>query len=222
MRLYAITDRRLFPGSERERCAALLLQAERWVAAGVEIIQLREKDLSGPAVEDLAGRLVELAQRSASSARSRVLVNAGSAGAVAFARQVGADGVHLPGHALVAAGEQVRREELALVRESWAAADLPLVSVACHSAEEVVTASVAGASLILFAPVFEKPIACGVLPGVGLDRLRAACVAAGKVPVFALGGVSVANAAECVAAGAVGVAGIRLFAGDAWRGLVGR
>jgi thiamine-phosphate pyrophosphorylase len=53
----------------------------------------------------------------------------------------------------------------------------------------------------------------------GLEGLRQACAAAQGIPVFALGGVTAANAAECVAAGATGVAAIQLFAGDDWRRL---
>jgi thiamine-phosphate pyrophosphorylase len=68
------------------------------------------------------------------------------------------------------------------------------------------------ASLILFGPVFEKRI--GVKPiaaGAGLDLLRAACAAAAPVPVLALGGITQANTAACLAAGAAGIAAIRLF-----------
>lgn len=64
----------------------------------------------------------------------------------------------------------------------------------------------AWADLITFGPVFESP---GKGEPVGLDALREACQ--GKVPVFALGGVNWENAADCVAAGAEGIAGIRMF-----------
>ncbi len=95
----------------------------------------------------------------------------------------------------------------ALPAEGW-------VSVSCHTVEEVRMAREEGASAALFAPVFGKTVGgVEVVPGVGLDKLREACAAAGRMPVFALGGISVANAAECVAAGAAGVAGIRMFFG---------
>lgn len=201
MSLCAITNRHLYPGDERERCAALVRQAARWAAAGVDYIQLREKDLSATALEALAGRLVEAI---AQPGRTRILIN--SPHAEAICRAVGADGIHLPGLGVTAIDEQVRT-----TRESGL-----LVSVACHSTDEATAAGRAGASLILFAPVFEKPLDGGSLPGVGLRSLANACAAAAPTPVYALGGVTGSNAAECLAAGAAGVAGIRLFLGDGW------
>jgi thiamine-phosphate pyrophosphorylase len=72
--------------------------------------------------------------------------------------------------------------------------------------------------LVLFSPVFEKLAGPETAPQ-GLEALRRACTAAEGLPVFALGGVTSFNAANCVTAGAAGVAGIRLFAGDDWRRL---
>jgi thiamine-phosphate pyrophosphorylase len=69
--------------------------------------------------------------------------------------------------------------------------------------------------MMLFSPVFEKLSQ----PAQGLEGLHLACAAARGIPVIALGGVTAANASDCVAAGAAGIAGIRLFAGDDWRRL---
>jgi thiamine-phosphate pyrophosphorylase len=86
----------------------------------------------------------------------------------------------------------------------------PVSSRACHSVEEVLAAR--DVSLILYAPVFEK-VDTGKtpLPGQGLAALFAACRAASPVPVLALGGVTRENVAACIAAGAAGIAAIRLF-----------
>jgi len=68
-----------------------------------------------------------------------------------------------------------------------------------------VQAAAAGATFAVFAPVFEKKN----VPTAGLAALRQACEA--KIPVFALGGVTLANAHSCLEAGASGIAAIRLF-----------
>jgi thiamine-phosphate pyrophosphorylase len=88
-----------------------------------------------------------------------------------------------------------------------------LVAASCHTAEDVFRAASEGAGLAVFAPVFEKKDAPLFLkkatPAAGLAALREACRA--KVPVLALGGVTMQNAALCLEAGAAGIAAIRLF-----------
>ncbi len=94
-------------------------------------------------------------------------------------------------------------------RDSKLAARDPVVSVSCHTAFDVIRAASEGSDFAVFAPVFEKKDAPQVQPQ-GLVELHAVCAAA-KIPVFALGGVTIENAASCLAAGAAGIAGIRLF-----------
>ena len=70
--------------------------------------------------------------------------------------------------------------------------------------------------MLLFAPVFGKwvdgiEVVPGLGPELGLELLRLACLAAEDTPVLALGGVTAANAAECLKVGAAGIAGIRTF-----------
>lgn len=152
-----------------------------------------------------------------------------------FLRRIAAvaDGVHFAGWSGRAAGcvETVREAFLAEGRTA-------VVSVACHGLEEVCAARGEGVDMALFAPVFGKAIAAGsshdasgkigqteggvrreaiLLPGQGLEALRVVCDAAREVRIFALGGVTWENAPSCAAAGAAGVAGIRLFAGAGWR-----
>jgi thiamine-phosphate pyrophosphorylase len=70
----------------------------------------------------------------------------------------------------------------------------------------------AGVDLIVFGPVFEKRVEGRVVvSGVGLEVLARASRAAGGIPVVALGGVTMEVTGDCLAAGAAGVAGIRLF-----------
>jgi thiamine-phosphate pyrophosphorylase len=65
-----------------------------------------------------------------------------------------------------------------------------------------------GTDFVVFAPVFEKDTVAGGAP-TGLRALRQACRE--KIPVMALGGVTLENAGACAEAGAAGIAGIRLF-----------
>jgi thiamine-phosphate pyrophosphorylase len=120
----------------------------------------------------------------------------------AFARTANADGVHLGGPS--------RPDAAATVRQSFPEA---IISLPCHSLNDVAVAVVQRVDMILFSPIFEKLSH----QTQGIEGLRQACAAAQGIPVFALGGVTAANAAECIAAGATGIAAIRLFAGDDWR-----
>jgi thiamine-phosphate pyrophosphorylase len=206
MRLYAITDRRLLPGthvsgrlSAAEREGLVGLAAE-WAELGVEFVQLREKDLGTQDLADLA-RAMMAAMRDAGASRPQLLINAGASGAAEAARSVCAAGVHLPG--------RWRAEQVGTARI------VGTVSVGCHSVGEVAVARAAGADIALLSPVFPTESHPEARP-LGLEMLRAASQTAGKVPVFALGGVNAGNAASCIEAGATGVAGIRTFLSGRW------
>jgi thiamine-phosphate pyrophosphorylase len=190
--LYYITDRTQFPGSEAERCEQLLVKVGEAVAAGVDCIQLREKDLSGRQLERLACEVVDTVRRNRS--KTRVLINSRTDVALA----TGGDGVNL------------RSQDISPleVRRIWRAAGStrePVVAVSCHSEEEVRSAKAAGADFAVFGPVFAK----GDTAGMGITALQGAC--AQGIPVLALGGLTIENARSCLARGAAGVAGIRMF-----------
>ena len=196
--LYYITDRSQFRGDERERHRALLAKIAEAARAGVDYIQLREKDLSARKLEDLARDAVASVRENSDT--TRLLIN--SRADVALA--VGADGVHLRGNDMRASDARSICAEV-LGRGSQCVVRKPIIAVSCHTPEDVKTAESEGADFAVFAPVFEK---MGSAPA-GLTALRAACSV--KIPVLALGGVTLENAASCLAAGAAGIAGIRLF-----------
>jgi thiamine-phosphate pyrophosphorylase len=203
MQLCAITDRKGAP-------QPLLTLVEGWSIGGVDFIQLREKDLSAAALQSLTGEVLARIDRR----RTKLLVNVSSSESAlesaAMAMEAGADGVHLAGTPLPGAASSVRK--------AFRSAS-PIMSVPCHSLEDVDVACGEQVDLILFSPVFEKLSAGFAHPAQGLESLRLACVAARGTPVLALGGVVIGNASGCIAAGAAGIAGIRLFAGDDWRRL---
>ena len=222
MLLYAITDRSIVgdqPAAQRDGLIAL---ARVWAENGVALAQLREKDL--PAEELIA--LAQAMQRAVRDvgATTRILLNASPA----VARAAGADGVHLPASVAAQRFDEIRKLDEIRSQSISDAASSTLrslwISVACHTQQEVEQARDQNADCILFAPVFEKRISSrfggkysedvDTLPGVGLAALAEACRVAHPVPVLALGGVTASNAASCVAAGASGIAAIRLFHGS--------
>jgi thiamine-phosphate pyrophosphorylase len=158
----------------------------------VDFIQLREKELSVRDMEILARRAVEAVR---AGTNTRLLINSRSDVAIACH----ADGVHLR-------GDDISAKEAG---EIWRKAGVPesVISVSCHTRAEVKRAAAQAATFAVFAPVFEK-LGIGVGPA-GLEKLADACRE--KIPVLALGGITLENAPACVRAGAAGVAGIRLF-----------
>jgi thiamine-phosphate pyrophosphorylase len=197
--LYYITDRSQFRGDESVRRQRLLAKIAEAARAGVDYIQLREKDSSGRELEKLARETVDVIR--GNSAVTRFLINSRTDVALAVA----ADGVHLR-------GEDVAPSE---VRRAWQLAALQprttesfLIAASCHTPSDVSRAEAERCDFAVFAPVFAKSGA-GASPPAGLSALREACEA--KIPVLALGGVTIDNAASCLQAGAGGIAGIRLF-----------
>jgi thiamine-phosphate pyrophosphorylase len=208
--LYYITDRTAFPGDEPTRRRHLLDKITEAAAAGVNYIQLREKDLTTHDLEALAREAMQIIREYSKLATDHwplttaLLIN--SRTDVALAAK--AAGVHLPANDI--SPQEVRAAWKcgagALARELSPRS--PLISVSCHSPQEVTQAAANQATLAVFAPVFEKKDSLNTIPA-GLDALRQASRA--KIPVLALGGVTLQNAHSCLQAGAAGIAAIRLF-----------
>lgn len=172
-------------------CAVLDLVA-RAAASGVTLVQLREKSLRPRVLYELAARAASLVRGTA----TRLLVN----DRADIARAAGCDGVHLT----------TRSPEAHAVRRAFGP-DF-LVGVSTHSLEEARDARDAGADFALFGPVFDTPSKRAYGPPLGLAALRDAARELAPFPLIALGGVTHANAGDCLAAGARGLAAVRLFA----------
>lgn len=208
---YAITDLARVPGDAAAREAELLRQTVRLAAEGVDYFQLREKELAPGTLVALARKLLAIFRADANG--PKLLIN--SRADVAIATQ--ADGVHLTSEPDGLTPADIRR--------LYASAGLPepVISVSCHSLADVAHAHDSSATLILFGPVFEKVVAqagesesshatdARISEGIGLNLLHLACSAASPTPVIALGGITQTNAPACLAAGAAGIAAIRLF-----------
>jgi thiamine-phosphate pyrophosphorylase len=174
-RLMIVTDRRLGD------VVGLVERALAGVRPGTVLVQLREKDLGGRALHELALRVRDVTRR----AGARLVIN----DRVDVALAVGADGVHLPEAGLDV--EDVRRIAPGL-----------LVGASVHDAEGARRRS--GADYLVAGAVWEVP----GKPAIGLDGLRAIIEAAAS-PVIAIGGIDLARADQALAAGAHGVAAIR-------------
>jgi thiamine-phosphate pyrophosphorylase len=202
MLLCYVTDRQSLAATESgEPGKALLLRIEGAAAAGVDWIQIREKDLSG---RDCASLTREALHRAAKSqagraARTRIIVN----DRLDVALTENADGVHLGEKSLPVA------EAKRLVVDRGARNNF-VIGVSCHSLEAARSAARGGADYLFFGPVFATPSKAAFGAPQGLERLATVCRAV-SIPVLAIGGITLEKASACLAAGASGIAAIRLF-----------
>jgi len=171
---YYVTDRRQ---------GDVLASAARAIREGIDMIQVREKDLPARELFDLVSRIRNLA----AGTNTRVLVN----DRLDIALAAGIDGVHLPSNGLPCARTR-----------PW----VKILGVSTHTIEEAIRAQEDRADFIVFGPVFDSPGKTAV----GLEPLQQV-VASVSIPVLAIGGMTPANTSEVLKAGAAGVAGIRLF-----------
>ena len=151
-------------------------------------VQLREKDLDDRALYGLT-RLA----RSALPPKVRLLVN----GRLDIALAAGADGAHLPADGVPISALRQRFGPRVLLGRST------------HNLEEIERARSEGADYVTFGPVYETPSKAAFGPPLGLESLKRATELG--IPVYALGGITLSAFGEVAAAGAAGVAGIRLF-----------
>ncbi|HEY3738833.1 MAG TPA: thiamine phosphate synthase [Bryobacteraceae bacterium] len=182
-----ITDRRMFGGS----IDALIANIERQIAAGVDWIQIREKDLSGRELALLARRAVELAGNSRNG--TRILINS----RLDIALASGAHGIHLPSASPPASAFRPFARDLR-------------IGVSCHNREELAAAEAEGADYAVLGPVFAPRSKAMEGPWLGLKKFEE-LVRDTRIPVLALGGITHENSQACIEAGAAGVAGISLF-----------
>ncbi|HXQ74842.1 MAG TPA: thiamine phosphate synthase [Pyrinomonadaceae bacterium] len=165
--------------------------AEAAVAAQISLVQIREKNLSARVLYELVSRATKITRGSL----TRVLVN----DRLDVALTAGADGVHLTSASLPAR----------VVRKICGPEFL--IGASTHSLETTHDARDSGADFAVFGPVFETESKRVYGPPQGLDKLQQVASELQGFPVVAIGGITLGNAESCFAAGASGIAGIRLF-----------
>ena len=184
-----VTDRRRLSiaADDIDRLVDLVAAAAR---AGIDLIQIRERDLDGRQLAALVRRCVEVVEGTG----TKVLVNDRADVAVA----AGAHGVHLRGDSIAAAAVRSLIGDGALIGRS------------VHGAEEAGAVSRAGGvDYLIFGTLYHSASKSAPQRVATLHELSVVCQAGS--PVLAIGGITVERAAEAARAGAAGIAAIGLF-----------
>ena len=176
--------------SSSSEYSEVLRLTEAAVAAGIDLVQIREKKLNTRVLFELASHAAEITRGTS----TQLLIN----DRADVATGAGADGVHLTTKSL----------PVTVVRTSFGP-EL-LIGVSTHGGEEAEAAKAGGADFVVFGPVFE-PISKPFGSLVGVQALSRVSSALAPLPVIALGGVDLGNIVECARAGAAGVAAITMF-----------
>lgn len=226
-----VTDRKFLRSPNRD--ATLLENISAAIEAGVDWVQLREKDMAARQLFELARATIDIATHdiaNGDSAKRDIATDTATRGITkrqaepakitsgerngAGARVIindrldvalaaGAAGVHL-------GGDSASVMDVARWRRAGNAPAGFSIGVSCHSMEEARQAEEGGADYVVFGPVFDTPSKRRFGAPQGIGRLAEVCSAL-KVPVIAIGGINEDTALECVLVGAAGVAAIRLF-----------
>lgn len=182
-----VTDRRRFGLDEQ----ALVARAAKAAAAGVDVVHVREPDLTDRLLAALVRRTIE----AVAPHGTRVLVNDRADVALA----TGAAGVHLRADSVAAS--RIR----AIVPSGF------VIGRSVHTVDEIDRAVAdGGCDYLLFGTVFPSRGKAEGHPVAGLDALRDACARA-PLPVIAIGGMSEQRAADVASTGAAGLAGVAMF-----------
>ncbi|MGH9971131.1 MAG: thiamine phosphate synthase [Pyrinomonadaceae bacterium] len=191
--IYLITSGETTPQTTpaSEDFSRLLKVIKAAVAGGVDLLQLREKNLNTRVLFELTAQAAEITRGSS----TRLLVN----DRADVARAAGAHGVHLATRSL----------ETSVVRKTFG--DQLLIGVSAHSLEEVKAARDSGANFAVFGPVFETATKQVYGEPQGVEKLAQVTGELAPFPVLALGGITLDNAGDCFRAGASGVAAIRVL-----------
>ena len=173
-RLYGILDLSYVPPADASRVAEALIDG------GVNIIQLRAKEVAHDAIAKLGRQLREITERRGVP----LVINDHPE----IARDVGADAVH------------VGQDDLTISRAREIAGARCVVGKSTHSIEQAIAAADEGADYIGFGPLFATPTKPDYAP-IGIDEIREVHARV-QVPIFCIGGIKLDNLPQVIAAGA--------------------
>jgi len=186
--LYLITNRKLFHNEQ-----AFLDAIEAALKAGVDIVQLREKDLDTLSLFRLCQKLKNLTNKY----KALLLIN----DRIDIALATKADGVHLPGNGLPT---EVARKFLG---------EKAIIGRSTHSLEEVKSEQGRGADFLTFSPIFYTKSKAKYGNPQGLNKLKEICRCS-HIPIVALGGINKDNVISTLSVGAKGIAVISAVLGS--------
>lgn len=176
-KLICVTNRHLVKGD-------FLLQIQNILKSPFkpDMLVLREKDLEEDEYMKLAEKVMKICQGSGTKCILHYFKNA--------ALNLGADGIHLPYNKFM---------DMDFIEKS----QVKIKGVSVHSVDEALNAQKAGASYIMAGHIYKTACKEGLEPR-GTGFLKEICTAV-SIPVYAIGGININNASECIEAGASGV-----------------
>lgn len=185
--LYAITDTHLIP---RERFGVTV---EAAVRGGATMVQLREKDAAPEEVKRLGQEILAVTRRYG----ALLIINDHPK----VAQEIGADGVH------------VGRDDPPVAEARALLGPQAIIGASCYGdIERAVAAEQAGADYVAFGTPFPSPTKAK-RTDISLEIFQTAKQRV-RVPVFAIGGITSANATQVIDAGADGIAVVSALFGD--------
>lgn len=187
--IYLITDGSLEVFNFKDKSAELLKKVELAVESEINLIQIREKNLSAKLLYEVAKNAAEITKNS----QTKILIN--DRADIAWA--AGADGVHLTSDSMPAE----------IIRQKFPSNFI--VGVSVHLIAEAEIAKAQKADFVTFSPIFDTPSKASYGKPQGLIKLREVCKKLKPFPVFALGGIDEINFREVLKYGASGFAAIR-------------
>lgn len=180
----------------------ILAKIEAAVGAGVDWVQIREKEMPARQILAIADAAVGMTNRRPAREdypKSLIFIN----DRLDIALAGGVAGIHLGRESLPA-------KDVIDWRQTGKVATNLTVGLSCHAIDELLQAEDVGVDYAFFGPVFDTPAKRPFGPPLGIAKLAAACRAT-RLKVIAIGGVTPENSAECLHAGAAGIAAIRMF-----------